>query len=599
MVEPLLLRIEPVSTGGWVLNMGHPRLQLARGHLSAAQVQSLTGSVASLLYPASMVLVRPDMDARFSRQEELAGRALSAALHGSLDMSTALGEARARAAQQGRTLLVLVDAAGEARNLPWELLAWAPDGPGLEAVGLGLVARLASGRLPTPRAGAWARHAWRSDPQDPTVGRLSDEIEASGSRWGMRPHDGPPPEGCRRLLHLIGHGDRPLAGVNLPVGGGALASSTVVHGLGPWADADLAMVAVCEGGAPARVVADGLVDQLTRAGARAVVAPSGRVSSEAAAALNDGLMNALARGLPPVMAVAEGRRAVRALARATPDARWHRWTLHLGDLPILEEAVDQDQVTWASLRWPDLSPEAMALVRDAIALSRATHAGYLGVEHLALALTDRPPGPGLVRLRFQLHSRREQLQAHAASFALGQPQPPTPSPRLLGLAGRLSPGATPADLWRLLDEAPIWPHLLGAPLALKASEGATWDITTLPRNQDDVLRSINTEYIPFEVIGGPEDGRQISLLPSERLGRHGPDGEAEHQLYRSVGASDPRVSRAHLRCAARHVVEPLARTRLVRGGERRTLAAEGERLCLGDTLALSERTLLMVRETGP
>ena len=47
------------------------------------------------------------------------------------------------------------------------------------------------------------------------------------------------------------------------------------------------------------------------------------------------------------------------------------------------------------------------------------------------------------------------------------------------------------------------------------------------------------------------------------------------------------------------MVQPLARTRLVRGGERRTLAAEGERLCLGDTLALSERTLLVVRETGP
>ena len=597
MVEPLLLRVEPEPSGGWLLHMGHPQLQPSRGHLDPAEVRRLTGRVVAALSPEALpALIRPDMDARFSRQEELAGRALAAALHGSAAMSTALGEARARAQLHSRPLVLLVDASGDARDLPWELLAWAPDGPVLEAVGLAVIARTAAGRLPTPRHGPWTRALWRTERADPTVSQLCEALETSGQRWGLPRHESALPEGARRLLHLVGHGDRPLAGLSLPVPGGALAPSTAVHILGASADADLVLVAVCEGGAPSRVAADGLVEQLAKAGARAVLAPAGRVSVEAAAALNEGLMEALAAGQPPVLAAAEGRRAVRALAAATPESRWYRWTLHLGDLMTLDEACNPDLLSRASLAWPALDP-ATALLHAALALSRGMHSGYVGAEHLALALAESPPDHALMRLRHQLHARRDRIRAHVEGFSAEPSQRPQPSPRLCGLASKLASGAGLPELWSLLSPAPIWAPLLGAPLATSLRDSDTWDITTLQPAELALSKFIDTEYLILELIGGPEDGRRISLHPGERVGRHALDGDAEHQLFQERQACDPRVSRAHLRCAGRGVVQPLARTMVIRGRERQPLAAQGEALRVGDLLALTDRTWMMVQ--GP
>ncbi|MEQ1571948.1 MAG: hypothetical protein ABMA64_40345, partial [Myxococcota bacterium] len=92
----------------------------------------------------------------------------------------------------------------------------------------------------------------------------------------------------------------------------------------------------------------------------------------------------------------------------------------------------------------------------------------------------------------------------------------------------------------------------------------------------------------LEVVLGPEDGRVLRLRPGEVVGR-ATGGRADVPLY-VEGATDPRLSRTHLRWLGDGQLELLSAARI--GGRQ-----VGGRISLqvGDRLALTRATVVVGR----
>lgn len=553
-------------------------------------------AVAALIRPQARVLVR-GRDAVTAEAEARAGQQLARLIAEDRAVGAAFAALAGEAQGRGGPLVLVVDAVANLAALPWELLALAPDGPGIEASGAGAVARLVGGR-PSPLAGGGLRRVlrWVPWPDDPICARRAAEVGALAERLGVPLVDLDPARtptcGEGDLLHLITHGTRVGAQVRLLTAQGERAAAEVGAVLGQ-PPPPRAVLEVCHGAAATPAELDALSGQLLAAGVGACVAPADQLGVLAGAAFAEGLYAGLAEGRSLMEAVTAGRRRVRALADPRPAMRWHRVQLRLADLAPLEQG---GAAGWRPQGWPRPGPEAAALLVRARAIAEARGHGFVGLEHLTAALEETPGGgPVTAHVRVKLGGVAERLMARVSRLDLN-PEGAVDwggTPRLRALGAGLLPGFEPDALWAAVAGDPN--HAL---------HGLASGPLLLPVDTLETARSTLMEGAPraaggavgvpdaYEVIGGPEDGRVLTPPAGEPLGRWWPGAREDGALYVGTWLIDRRLSRAHLR----HLGPGRALIRRdgerERWGRRAPLPAGAAEVALSDVLILTRATRL-------
>jgi len=514
------------------------------GRVTAGEVGSAATSSAvcwphdalrSLLAPAPGVAL-PGRDAQVSAREAEAGRLLHRALRGPVSERLArfLGGPGPRA--------VLVEGGSE---LPWELLSDG-SGKGLEASGQALVARLLPGRPPRDvppsadlRVGLWATE------EDPASRAMAESLRGLGAA-----------DGVGGLMHLVCHGDRaPEALLELARAG--LSPHSVGHQLATQLEqAGLVVLDVCLSGSGR----GDLVEAVLASGCGGCVAPRGPLSLPALGRFAEALGDSLREGAAVAEAVQAGRQAVRALASPRPEGRWHRMSLFLTHPAVLSRVLVDPR--WSPRGWGPLEPDARALLDDALAL--AEH-GYLGVEHLARALSSRERSVGRTDL-----PPVPELQVGDGAMRL--------SVRLQRWTWSAEVGR--ADLvQRTVSALDDW---LSAPERVPRPGGTTLELPAGPAGDAAPLAR------RLMVLGGPEDGRVLVPAVGQSIGRWAESGP-DLALYRDTPCWDPYLSRRHLLWQGEGRVRWLRPGHHLRGD--RTLG--DERVRHGDRLHPSPGTTLL------
>lgn len=607
----LLLQILVEADGGWHVGVGPYGTHLQEGRIESARVRAMLDEVARCLNPDdhSPLLMAGD-DAAVTSGEERAGRVLAAVLSCSDAVIRAVAEQRGASRATDRRLVIVLAARDEqVRDLPWECLAIDPEEGPLECSGGGLVVRLGSGRG-LPASATLQPVLWSADDEDPAVIELVGDVEFACRKAGLPAPIRPGSEtGTARgpgLVFLIGHGESVDQHLRVLSEDRPIASSSLTHALQPWlSDAVLVVVLICEGGKRPH----GLVDRILAAGASAVLASEVRLAVEAGTVMIRELVPALARGDSLALAVAAGRRAVRALAWPFPDSRWWRLGLNIGHV---------DAVAWAGPRhrlpqgWSP-GPEASRVLSQAMEHAARRRQRWLGVEHLVLALRE---GPSPVRREIRLAARHwsGKLGDYLDQFEVTPDASLRLSPRLARVRDAMPAGFHLNDLVEaVLCSLPPWfLRRLGLPpyrddgstypfeFNLDGNDNGDLDASVASpfESEGDTAASDDCEaverepFVALEVLGGPEDGRRLHPRPGQELGRATSSAQADHALYQETSAVDPFLSRRHirfdgegrvqlLRPAYRMVPDPGARPR-------------GEiHLYSGDLLALTPLTWLL------
>ncbi len=538
--------IEP--GGNWRVELAHRDQRPVVDRVPAASASEVVAEVEQALAPAAGVAI-PGRDARRSRAEERAGRALGRLFAG--EVRSQLAWHLGHASGAGDPAVLLIDAPQpEVRRLPWELLAL-DDGSPLEVSGQARIARLGRGQ-PQPHRELQLRiGAWVSDGDDAScAGRISD-LRAVAREAGLVLDESPGPPAD--VLHVVCHGRRIDAQVSLLAGARELATASAGHTLAARViGTPLVVLDVCEGGSVQDAELDTLGGRLLEVGAGAVIAPAGRVSVEASRAFCNALYPALAEGAGVADAVAEGRRAVRALALPHPDSRWANFLLLTSSGAALEPLA---AASWRPAGWPTLGPDARDWLERA--RHRAEPHGFVGLEHLVVALEGlRGAGPVLSQVRFAVkESGPEALDAvDKLQRVVGVEPDWTGTARLQALAGEVSAGA---GVEQILER--LW--TVGALHAILPLRRQTLATHSVPDHTLDPAGSVVQSERPapatrLEVTGGPEDGRLLEPEPGAWIGRAADAGAAEVVLYAGTPVSDRFLSRRALRWEAAGRVVP-------------------------------------------
>lgn len=195
--------------------------------------------------------------------------------------------------------------------------------------------------------------------------------------------------------------------------------------------------------------------------------------------------------------------------------------------------------------WPPAAEEARRLLERAQVIAEQGGLGYLGVEHVALALVESgAAGPTIEQMRRFLAPA--SLRPVLTGVVLVNDDPGlTPTPRLGRVAAALDPHFEPEQLAATLtaDPGSVLHVLAGCDLG-----------AVVPRMRSEILVETalgqETDGPPFlgglEVLGGPEDGRPLWLSPGETLGRWAPQGAPSVSLYERSRLRDRLLSRVHL-----------------------------------------------------
>ncbi len=475
----------------------------------------------TLSEPRSPVLIAGS-DAAWCAAEERLAEELAAQLSKTGPPWAQLQVLRGRAEAVGEPLLVLVDAA---QSLPWELLSLG-DGP-LESSGTGAVFRWMAGagssREVTPTGAVWVAT------DDPASATVADAARRSLAAAGLREvglDDGP------ALLWLVGHGERGEHALEVALEGRRVSTAAVSARLGKAVDsATLAVVAVCHGAAPDIERRGTLVGRLLAAGVPMVLAPASAAPTELLVRLADGMAPAIARGEPLHRVVAAARREVRAWAFPQQLARWTAPRCFVSSIDTLELVLRSP--LWRPTGWPAASAAAAtwlaAARRDAV--HRAD--GYVGVEHLLRVLAELQSG-GPVASAVRRSAPTWLVLYDAASAALlpqvGGSSTVGVSPRLARIGEGLPEGFDIDQLATLVLVAVG----AGAP-PVQSGQLETLDSAVLVEPG-----AVDT----LEVVGGPEDGRLLTVRDGEVIGRAG--GDADLVLYAETRLTDRKLSRRHL-----------------------------------------------------
>lgn len=562
----VLLEVRSIP-GGHRLSLGRPDARAADHDLPDDRLQSVESAVRGASGARGPMV---PSDAAVSAREREAGALLAGLLDAGpvqAALHDALGEARGR----GQPAVLVVDVTGPLRALPWELLG-APEP--LEATGRAVVVRRTAGTPAPAREGGLSVAIATLEPDDPITRSRADALRAQLDRAGV-PHGTPAELPAATVVHVVGHGDRDLEQTLFTTRDGTLGAATPVHALLPvLSGASLVVLDVCDAGSPLPEEAGTAPSRLLAAGARAVVAPAGRLGVEAAGAFSEGLYAALAGGSTLAEATAAGRRAVRALALPFPDGRWANLSLLVADVA---SALARLEAPGSSPAGWSVRGEARAWVMEATERARAS--GFFGVEHLLATWPSR--GDPLVSLvAFHLAHQGGALERIGALQPRGSLPPDAPvTPRLAGT--RLDAADATAlarALWDGLDGT------VQALLGLEEARAASTLETVATLEPGPAEPAERPPAGRLEVLGGPEDGL---VVEGDRVGRaERADSEG---LYRIASVVDPYLSR---RALEREGGVWVARKALQcrRAGRWITVGPGPVELQVGDVLALSRAT---------
>lgn len=549
----------------------------------------------------------PDAHLQADRDEREAAVALFDGLSGAASMRPIrdrLVAMRAEASAAGQPFNLVLDArSDDLRNLPWEVLSALPPAHPLAGV---RVLRLMPTPRPRPlRTGRLLLEVllWEPAPDDPITAGLASRLaqladELPRARLVRLPADlGDLPElnGGRvpRVLHVLCHGHEAAERIVLEASAAGASAGAMARGLGTLLDeVDLVVFGVCEAASDRVRPLEAPAPRLAAAGLPAVVGPRLAVDPEAAAAFDAGLYSEICRGADLVQAVEEGRRRVARLDLAHPSGRFYNPALYLSDLRVATGSG-----CLAPPRIAGWAPGASAVEEVvSLAIGRARSTGFLGVEHLALALAESAH-LGRPARAFRLH--KDQFEAALEHLRIREPSPePPPTKRLLGLAASFEPGFGVEDFALALLDTPSLRLLVGEAEArrlrgfLSLSDdtedrrevvGPADTEMELDRDPDSVADPITQSAPPgppaerpldcptgalvLEVLGGPDDGTLVVLsVRGEVIGRwdQGEMVPGPGRLFRPPLPESTRVSRRHCRYLGGALLELGASVRVLR-----------------------------------
>ncbi len=602
MPRAVRLRIDTSSDGGWRVSLDDGVTRAAVDRLGAPVVQAAIEAAGQLDRPAAGVVI-PGRDGARSALEDRVGRAIAAALHSGSELPRRLAAELERASAQRELLVLVVDATdAQTRALPWELLASGPEGSALEAGGEVVVARLGPGRGGDDLTSASSLTVvpWSPQMDDPIVSGQLDALFTELADLGValdEPDTGRFTQRGATALHVVAHGERGEGAVSLALGGTEQAAGTVAHGIAPLVrDASVVVLDVCEGGATTPVEVDALAGRLMMAGSRSAVAAVRKLDAQMSRVFSCRFYEALTGGQSLAASVAAGRRAVRRQARPHPDGRWYNLVLWVDGLDTARRSHVVQQ-RWKPEGWPEPGPDAASLLVEARRLAVEQGAGFVGLEHLALALVASPEVPrSLMRLKHALAQRASDIEAGLLALAAGTGDPDwRGTQRLRGLADRLPDRFDATTLWAVMsaDEA----HRLHAAVGLQLGQLiAGGSATTIDSGVVALGGFAPTLATELEVAGGPDDGRVLRPLPGAVIGRWDEGQDPTFGLYIRTALTDRRLSRSHLTWAGPGSAVARKSAERVRAGSRRELpAGQDIELWAGDLLVLSDGTWLRAR----
>jgi hypothetical protein len=550
------LRIDVDEGVGWKVDLDDFRGRRAVGTLSFDKVTDLVAGVHAATQRRGL-LVGPVARAQSEQGQIRAGRYLARVFGASSEVAARLGALRERAGQRGVLHLVVDAPAPEVASLPWELIAPGEDDVPFEFTGEGVIARQA---VPGPHPpGPWLPGGMQvvALDEDPIVASRSSRLREMVSQASV--------------VFLVCHGTRVD---DLLLVGQATASgwSSVLEPV--LAEGAPLVLEVCHGGMSVDDPVSSMASWLVRAGARGCVAPAASLAPEAAEAFASGFLHALGGEASLAMAAAAGRAAVRGLPRADLEADASRLRLWVG---YVEGAVG---VAPSAAK---VVPGIPLVLADAAAIARDLRSGFVGVEHLALALLDSRPDGVLLRW-----TRSRLISAGpAVSQALGgwnSDRPLQLSPRLQRWLDLLERPVT-TDLWDALlrDDGHVLHELCGGTLrAPDAPATATATSPEPPPRGPGIM-----------VASGPWDGQDLELSDGAWLGRPAREAGPDVPLQ-PPDCVDGRLSRRHLRWLGDRQLEVHRRIKVTRGGQVVDLSSgtwSGE---AGDLVALSASTWLRI-----
>lgn len=541
----VMLRITSEADGSWRLLCGRPDEAPHDGRMSAAEVQGLRGLTAAMLGSDADALGHAER----TRSEERLGRAIAS------DLDRALGGLFHRTltdAPGGDGPLRLVIDAGDPSiaAIPWELTADGPEGDAMERRDLGAVVRLSPARFhyspPRTVCSGLRQLRWCPTPTDLACSLRLAELDALARRLSpmrfvdLEPDLRDPPaaeEGWSDVLHLILLGRRIRAQLELLTAelgrkDGAAPESALLS------RARLVVVDVCQAEeVPPEMLAQ-LGAWLINAGATACVIPRTPLGPSGARSFSGALYEALTTGAGPLDAVVHARRRVRAIQGGGLDTRWHNAAFTVTSTKVLEQPPLVHGSIWLPDGFPSPSSEATALLRRARELGNDQ--GFIGLEHLVLA-TEGLPVAGVFGDRVRSfgavvgRALRERLDSLKTRFPRMESEW-TGTPRLRAWGHQLRAGFSSEELWALiLSDPEHLLHLMDPGLALFEDR---------PYHVPDGWGT--DEPRALSVLGGPEDGRRVSLEAPGTLARWNQFGEqqANEVLYERSARYDASLSRA-------------------------------------------------------
>ena len=591
----LRIRIEARDDGGWLVLADDGDGASTRAELSAEAVADLQIGVATA-HAARPAVAIGALEHLRAKADEQVGAALASALGRAPAVSSRLGRALGASEAKEEPLLVAIEATDpDVRALPWELLAAAVGEPPLELTGRGRVVRLLPGVRPPSARRAPAVIAWSPTPDDPRCAERLAALEELARRLALpwercaAPWQSPARPGA--VLHVVCHGERLEDSVALAIDGSSRSAAGTAHSSSLLLRGAVAVVLdVCESGHPTPRELDSVAGRFLSAGAGACVAPFARLSTEAAQRFAEGFYASLVVGDPLHEAVGAGRRGVQALGRGDPESRWTNFGLLVSSVGAATAAWTHG-AGWHPEGWPAPAPGAAAHLAAARELAESLASGFVGVEHLVLALGHAGlEDPFLDRLAALLFASHATLRRRLGSLRPGASVSSAPrlTPRLVRLSRGLPDGFSLSDLWRALAADPG--HSLHELAGMPLDPGGGTVVGS------ETAAGAPGEEAPgaggLEVSGGPEDGRRLEPAPGDVLGRASRTSRAQHALYAETRLTDPTLKRHHLTWRGDGRIELARAAMLLRAGWEIDVPAGDFIVRVGDLLELTEGTRL-------
>lgn len=576
-------------------------------------------------------VIAPGADARASREERELATDMERGLLRAPGMARIwdrLVRSRGAAEEAQAPFVVAIDArTDELRRLPWEVLgALRPGESPLAGVQIvRLVASDVARPLPAGERRRVEIRGWLPQEDAPTCAWVRGQLDASVAkleqvslRWIDPLQEGPADDdNALRVLHVVCHGEAHLDQVVLRAFSDASASTDSAARLlaSLLYSAHIVVLDVCGGAFSGVASLDSPAGRFAAAGVPACVAPLLPWSSEASAVFSAGFYRSLARGGSLVQAVAHGRRGLSTqLAVAHPHARWWNPAVLVSGADSRLVAPLVRSAAWFP-GWAQGGPETEDVLRRA--LDRGTELGFVGVEHLVIALSEHR---GATFSGSALRPLAERMQALLDTLEPGPAPPlaPTLTERLRRLAPLLAEGWTLLHLVGIVLTTPTLGLIVGFAAVQRAAQACArgpTDETIVSQASGaasmrgvagEVSRAEETKEFPpsaliLEGLGGPDDGRRLALdRPGQVLGRADPrHPEAwETSLYRPPGPLSQRISRTHLHYEGAGALRAGRRTAVSRGAQSDPLPTDrGVVVRRGDVIVLRDvARLLVVRE---